>query len=77
MIRYFYLNWLKFIKFVRWQQDLFRFTSDIEEYQRQYRINAVLLYHARIELGAEGWLKVLDRVKRQPTFESIVKPDVE
>lgn len=76
MIRYLTFILHKLIGFCRHQRELLRYCKDIESFREKFRDKTVLLYHARLELGPEGWLKVLERQKRQPTMGSILDTTV-
>jgi hypothetical protein len=68
--------WVKFTRWIENQLKLYRFLKEIESYQelhRKYTELNVTLYHARCEMGADAWLKVLERVQRQPTVDSIME----
>jgi hypothetical protein len=63
------------LNFIKRQVDLYRFLRDIERYselERKYREVNIKLYHARCELGPEGWLKVMELCRQYPTTESIL-----
>ena len=67
--------WLKMLNFFKKQIELYRLLRDIEKYlelERKYQEVNVKLYHARIELGPEGWLKVLEQFEKYPTTQSVM-----
>jgi hypothetical protein len=41
------------------------------------RYKTVVLYHARLRLGMEGWIKVMEDYKQFPTINSILGKEEE
>lgn len=67
--------WAKVVRIWDRNMALYKFLRDIEEFktlQAKYVKANILLYHARCEAGAEGWLKVLERYEAKPTMDSII-----
>lgn len=70
----------KMVIFIKKQIELYRFLRDIESYcdlQKKYSDLNITLYHARLELGAEGWVNVMGRKKLQPTLDSIMEEEAD
>lgn len=45
----------------------------IEELRENVRDSAVMIYHARMRLGMEGWMKVREDLTQYPTMSSILE----
>jgi hypothetical protein len=48
-----------------------------ERLREKLRYKTVVLYHARLRLGMEGWIKVMEDYKQFPTINSILGKEEE